>query len=329
MGLTRDALGRDKEATGAPSAMTTADDAPPHAPADLRTIADFLVWRFPHDTDTLLAKLRAGEVVDEIGRPLTLESPYRPGGLIHLYRDPDPEPEVPFACDVLFEDDDLYVIDKPHFLASTPKGRYVTETALVRLRKDTGNPELSPAHRLDRLTAGVLVFTKRRELRGAYQELFAQRQVTKVYQAVAPTNPAVDLPATVRSRIVKEHGIMRAHTMPGELNTETLVTLTDTATLPAGHDAAVQDVGLYTLYPHTGKTHQLRIHMASLGLGIVYDNYYPDFYHVESDDYRHPLQLLSSQLAFTDPLSGVQRDFRSRKTLSVWADALTHTQPRR
>lgn len=145
------------------------------------------------------------------------------------------------------------MIDKPHFLASTPKGRYVTETALVRLRKDTGNPELSPAHRLDRLTAGVLVFTKRRELRGAYQELFAQRQVTKVYQAVAPTNPAVDLPATVRSRIVKEHGIMRAHTMPGEPNTETLVTLTDTATLPAGHDVAVQDVGLYTLYPHTGK----------------------------------------------------------------------------
>ncbi|WP_245566827.1 pseudouridine synthase [Jonesia quinghaiensis] len=319
MGLSRDALGRTE---GVQATSEVPDQAPVYAPDDLATVAEFLAWRFPHDADTLLRKLGAGEVVDEVGRPLHLTSPYCAGGLIYLYRDPDPEPEVPFAIEVVHEDDDLLVIDKPHFLATTPKGRYVTETALVRLRKETSNPHLSPAHRLDRLTAGVLVFTKRPELRSVYQDMFSRREVTKVYQAVAPVRNDLDLPTTIRSRLLKEHGVMRAHTVPGEPNTETLVTLSATRQLPTGHDAGVSEVGLYTLYPHTGKTHQLRIHMAALGVGIVYDNYYPDFYDVERDDYRHPLQLLSWRLGFTDPVTGVDREFVSQRTLEVWEQAL-------
>lgn len=276
---------------------------------------DYLVARFPGDAVRMREKVAAGEVVDEIGRALGPEAPYVGGTLVYLYRDAAPEPRVPFEIDVLHHDDDLLVVDKPHFLASTPRGAYVVESVVVRLRRDLGLPEISPAHRLDRITAGVLVMTTRREVRGAYQQLFASRTIRKTYEAVAPVDPALELPRTVRSRIVKEHGTLVAREVPGEPNAESRVSLAEVAP-GAGPDGG--DLGRYVLEPHTGKTHQLRLHMASLGLPIVNDNFYPRFYDVASDDYSAPLQLLARSISFTDPRSGEPRTFTSRRSLERW-----------
>ncbi|WP_369371045.1 pseudouridine synthase [Promicromonospora sp. Populi] len=313
----------------------------PHEPdvvARFPFALDYLLDRFRDDEVRLREKLALGEVVTGHGAPLTPTTPYEPRGFIYLYRDPPAhEDKIPFEPEVLFRDENLLVVDKPHFLATTPRGRWVRETALVRLRVALDLPELSPAHRLDRGTAGVLVLTVRPEVRGAYQEAFARRAVRKVYEAVAPLAPSGSLvqsegaaqsggavqsgsvvpdgvrvargeSVTVRSRIVKRRGVTRAEEVPGEPNAESLITL-------ATADAA-RGLGLYRLEPHTGKTHQLRLHMASLGLPILHDPFWPELRDTEPDDFDRPLQLLARSLELTDPLSGRPRRFESRRTLS-------------
>lgn len=282
------------------------------------TVLQYLQDRFSYDSENLARKIGAGEVVDELGRSFDENSPYRAGSVIFLYRDPVPEKRVPYEIEIIHEDDDLLVIDKPHFLATTPKGAYIVESALVRLRRQYGLDELSPAHRLDRLTAGVLVFTKRTELRRDYHEMFAHRTVLKSYQAVAGVNADLKLPTVVRSRIHKERGVMQAQTIAGEANTETRIELGATASVDPQDFGGLDQIGLYNLYPHTGKTHQLRLHMAGLGLGILNDNYYPEFHSVDMDDYRNPLQLLAKTLEYQDPITGKTRFFESTRKLSLW-----------
>ena len=291
----------------------------PHDPATVVRFPfalDYLLDRFHDDTARLLEKIALGEVVTGRGEPLAPGTPYEPRGFLYLYRDPPPyEARIPFEPEVLYRDDDLLVVDKPHFLATTPRGRWVRETALVRLRVTLGLPDLSPAHRLDRGTAGVLVLTVRPEVRGAYQQAFARREVRKVYEAVAPLPPSgtLDQAVTRRSRIVKRRGVTRAEEVPGEPNAESLIGLADT-------DEA-RGLGRYRLEPHTGKTHQLRLHMASLGLPIRYDPFWPELRDTDPDDFDRPLQLLARSLELTDPLSGRPRRFESRRTLSEWASA--------
>lgn len=275
------------------------------------SLVSYLEARFPADAPRLREQVAAGEVVDELGRPYTLDSPYPAGGLAYLYRDVAPEARVPFDARILYRDDDLVVVDKPHFLAVTPRGAWVTETVLVRLRRALDLPALSPAHRLDRPTAGVLVLTTRPEVRGAYQELFARRAVEKVYEAVVTLPAGLELPTTVRSRIVKQHGVHQARTVPGEVNAITHVTLQ--RELPGGR-------ALVGLRPETGRTHQLRVHLAGLGAPIVGDDLYPVEREVAPDDYSAPLQLLARSIAFDDPLTGERRQFASRRTLDATGD---------
>ena len=222
------------------------------------------------------------------------------GSHVFLYRDLPEEVPVPFEVPVLQRDADIVVVDKPHFLATMPRGRHVAQTALVRLRRELGLPELSPAHRLDRLTAGVLLFTTRREVRGAYQTLFARGLVRKSYLARAAVDSALALPRVVRSRIVKRRGRLQACCEPGEPNAETLVEL-------ASAD------GLYRLTPRTGRTHQLRLQMASLGIPILGDPLYPNVITVADDDFSTPLRLLAQCIEFVDPLTGLTREFVSRR----------------
>lgn len=188
------------------------------------------------------AKVLAGEVVDADGVVIDAASVLRAGDSVYLYRDLPHEVPVPFDIPVLYRDDDIVVVDKPHFLATMPRGGHVAQTALVRLRKELGLPELSPAHRLDRLTAGVLLFTARREVRGAYQMLFARGEVRKTYLAEAAVDPACPLPRLVRSRIIKRRGHLQAVCEPGEPNAETLV-------------ERLSPDGRYRLTPRTGRTH--------------------------------------------------------------------------
>lgn len=289
----------------------------PHDPASVvrwGTAMAYLLERFPDDAERLREKVAAGEVVTGRGEPVDETTPYEPRGFLFLYRDPPAdEPPAPALAEVevLHRDRDLLVVDKPHLVATMPRGRWVTQTLLVHLRRELDLPELAPAHRLDRPTAGVLVLTVRPQVRGAYQELFAQRRVRKVYEAVAPLpGDGLALPATVRSRIVKHRGTAPALQEPGAPNTESLVDL-------AARDDA-RGLGLYRLEPHTGKTHQLRLHMASLGLPILHDPFWPVLRPDAPDDPERPLQLLARSLAFTDPLSGAPRRFESRRTLREW-----------
>jgi tRNA pseudouridine32 synthase/23S rRNA pseudouridine746 synthase len=246
------------------------------------------------------AKVLAGEVVGADGALVDEATVLPAGSSVYLYRELPDEVPVPFDIPVLYRDSDIVVVDKPHFLATMPRGRHVAQTALVRLRRDLGLLELSPAHRLDRLTAGVLLFTARREVRGAYQTLFARGLVSKTYLARAAVDPALVLPRVVRSRIVKRRGCLQAVCEPGVPNAETLVELTSPD-------------GLYRLTPRTGRTHQLRVHMASLGIPIEGDPLYPNVIDVASDDFSTPLRLLAQRIEFTDPVTGSPHEFVSRR----------------
>lgn len=248
------------------------------------------------------AKVLAGEVVCADGTVVTAATVLPPNTVVYMYRELREEVPVPFDIPVLHRDDDLVVVDKPHFLATMPRGGHVAQTALVRLRRELELPELAPAHRLDRLTAGVLVFTARREIRGAYQTMFSRGEVHKTYLARAALDPRLEFPVTVRSRIVKRRGQLQAVEEPGEPNAETLVEL-------AGK-------GLYRLTPRTGRTHQLRVHMAAMGLPILNDPLYPDVTDVAPDDFSRPLQLLAQRLDFDDPITGTRRGFTSGRELN-------------
>ncbi len=244
----------------------------------------------------------AGGVVDARGMALDATTELPAGAVVYFYRDLPDEVEVPFDIPVLYRDDNILVVDKPHFLATMPRGGHVAQTALVRLRRDLDLPELSPAHRLDRLTAGVLLLTVRREVRGAYQTLFARGEVTKTYLARSSVEPGIGAPQVVSNRIVKRRGVLQATVEPGEPNAETLVE-------PLG-------AGRYRLTPRTGRTHQLRVHMAGLGIPIDNDSLYPTVSSVEPEDFSAPLTLLAQRLEFHDPITGTRRYFTSRRKIA-------------
>jgi tRNA pseudouridine32 synthase/23S rRNA pseudouridine746 synthase len=265
------------------------------------TMREYLVERLPRVPPERVAEMLAdARIVDRDG-PLAPDAPYVPETYLWFHRDLPVEVPVPFGITVVHRDDDVLVVDKPHFLATIPRGRHVAETALVRLRRDLDLPELSPAHRLDRVTAGLVLFVVRRERRGAYQTLFRDRRVHKVYEAVAPHDPALELPRTVRSRIVKERGEMQAKEVDGPPNAETLVELVESR----------GGLARYRLTPRTGRTHQLRLHMAGLGVPILHDDFYPVLREQPLDDFSRPLQLLAAELAFPDPVTGGTRRFTS------------------
>jgi tRNA pseudouridine32 synthase / 23S rRNA pseudouridine746 synthase len=252
--------------------------------------------------DEAAAKVLAGEVVCADGSVVDEVTELPAGAFIYWYRDLPDEAVVPFDVPVLYRDENIVVVDKPHFLATMPRGGHVVQTALVRLRRALGLWELSPAHRLDRLTAGVLVFTARRSVRGAYQTMFASGAVSKTYLARSSAGTLAE-PVELRNRIVKRRGSLQAVVEPGEVNAVTVVA-------PLGS-------GLFQLTPSTGRTHQLRVHMNSLGLPIDGDPLYPTVLDVAAGDFSTPLQLLAQRLAFIDPVTGVEREFVSQRTLQA------------
>lgn len=258
----------------------------------------------------LQAQWHDGDVVDVDGRPVDLGAPVRRPIPVYVYRGLPDEPPVPFDLPILHRDADLVVVDKPHFLATMPRGRHVRETALVRLRRELGNDHLAPAHRLDRLTAGVLMFTAVPAVRSAYQSLFADRAVRKEYRALAPVDEDLRATVRVRDRIEKTAGDLRARVVPGDPNAISDVTL-----------ESVRDdgLGVYRLVPLTGRTHQLRLHMASLGVPIVGDPLYPEVdpelaAAPDRGDFSTPLRLVAAALEFDDPLTGRPRRFTSLRT---------------
>ncbi|MGI5407081.1 RluA family pseudouridine synthase [Streptomyces chartreusis] len=274
------------------------------------TVRDHLVTRLSAGAGAIDGMLDAGLIVDAAGHPVTRDMAYVPGMYVWFHRQPADEERVPFAIDVLYRDDHLVVADKPHFLATTPRGSHVAETALARLRRQLDIPTLGAAHRLDRLTAGLVMFTVRPEERGSYQSLFRDKRVAKEYEAVARYEPALDLPRTVHSRIVKERGVMAAREVEGEPNAVSRVELLE------HHNGLAR----YRLMPSTGQTHQLRVHMSTLGVPILGDPLYPVVTGPVADgDFRRPLQLLARVLEFTDPVTGHEHRFVSSRLLQAWS----------
>jgi tRNA pseudouridine32 synthase/23S rRNA pseudouridine746 synthase len=273
-------------------------------------VREHLVERLAAGDGVIDGMLGDGLIVGADGRPVAPDAAYEPGMFVWFHRElPDEEP-VPFALDVVYRDEHIVVADKPHFLATTPRGGHVAETALARLRRELGLPAIGAAHRLDRLTAGLVLFTVRPEERGAYQTLFRDRLVRKEYEAVAPYDAGLALPRTVTSRIVKERGVLAAREVAGEPNALTEVELTDHR----------DGLGRYRLLPRTGQTHQLRVHMNALGVPILGDPLYPVVTGpVPAGDFRRPLQLLARVLEFTDPLTGRAHRFVSGRALRAWS----------
>ena len=285
-----------------------------------RSIPEELRRRFPDRLAELTGALEAGQVVTARGEPVSDATLRHRGMDVWMYRAPEPEIPVPFEIEVLHADDRLVVVDKPHYLATTPRAGHVTETALVRLRRDLAAQgpaadDLAPAHRLDRLTAGVLVFTADPAHRGAYQELFAARRVTKTYLAVAAAPDGTPEVQERSSRIVKTRGVLQAAEVDGDPDAHTRITLLATRD---GAGPGGTRLGLYRLEPTTGRTHQLRVHMNARGTPILGDDLYPRVLEVTPGDFSTPLQLLAASLAFTDPVSGENREFTTRRTLAAW-----------
>ncbi|QCU78861.1 pseudouridine synthase [Citricoccus sp. SGAir0253] len=339
------------------------------------TVLDYVLHRWGHvDPEGIVDRFRTGEVRAADGTVITETTPLGVHGSVWYYRSVPREDPIPFDLEVLHRDEHLVVADKPHFLPTTPGGRFVQESALVRLRNRLGLDHLVPIHRLDRATAGVVMFSTDPDTRGAYQVLFERRQVWKQYEAVSALGPlpvpapgpreprdpdggrapgaegtdGVDpegtgpedvaalvhrFPLTYRNRMDKVKGVLTARTLdypplhsgraPGTparrgrrtnrptvgANAETRIELIGTG-VSAGTWAGAA-VGHFRLFPRTGRTHQLRVHLAALGLGILNDPFYPELLDVAPDDYDRPLQLLAHTIGFTDPLTGRERRFGS------------------
>jgi len=267
----------------------------------------FLVERFPDVSEAAwVARLARGEIVDATGVPLNADSQVRQGMRIWYYRELEqPETPIPFQERVLFQDQHLLVADKPHFLPTIPTGRFLKETLLVRLKRAHDLPHLVPIHRLDRETAGVVIFSHNPDSRGAYQSMFQKRVVKKTYEALAGVMAGRTFPFTYRSRMQDAAQFFVSEEVAGEPNSETLIELLEQR----------ENVARYRLHPHTGRKHQLRLHLSKLGAPILNDAFYPVALPCKGDDFASPLQLLARSIAFDDPLTGQPRSFDSALAL--------------
>ena len=278
------------------------------------SLLDYLAERLPAvGRGEWAQRMEAGEVVGEDGQPLPPSQPYENGARVYYWRSLPDEPEIPYRESVVYRDEHLVVADKPHFLPVTPGGRYVQQTLLVRLKKALDLPNLSPLHRIDRETAGLVVFSVRPQDRDAYQRLFRERLMAKTYEAIAPACEHLDWPLTRRSHILEQEDAFykMREAMPHEGLGDNSETLIEQIERRGGW-------ARYRLSPVTGKRHQLRVHMNALGLPLLGDQFYPAVRRKpgELEDYAEPLRLLARAMVFDDPVTGERRSFESRLQLS-------------
>ena len=275
-------------------------------PGPWPTVLAFLTEHFASvPQDVWLARMKQGKVVDEFGILVTPERPFQSRLRLYYYRDVPHEPRIPFEEVILYQDPHLIVVDKPHFLPVMPSGGYLQETVLVRLKRRLGIDTLVPIHRIDRDTAGLVMFSVQPASRGAYAALFRERDISKTYEAVAPWRDDLVFPLTRESRIQEAGHFMLQREVPGVPNAVTHMEVLEVC----------GDLARYCLRPVTGQRHQLRVHMAALGLPIVGDGLYPTLTPEGQLDYANPLQLLAKSVAFIDPVSGKARQFESERTL--------------
>ena len=276
----------------------------PHG--DWASVGEFFAFRFPMvSAEIWQGRMARNEVMDELGEALRFDSTFRGGACVYYYRERINETPIPFEEQILFQNDQLLVVDKPHFLPVTPGGRFLHETLLVRLKRKTGLHTLTPIHRLDRETAGVMLLSVDPATRRLWQSLFRFKKVTKVYEALAPVRKELTFPVELASRIERDEKFFRVREVAGEANAFSRIELIESRDAHA----------LYRLYPLTGKMHQLRVHMNSLGIPILNDGFYPEALACKGDDFSAPLKLLARSVSFTDPVTGELRYFESARSL--------------
>lgn len=280
----------------------------PKADKPYPSILAFLSTRFPAIPRELWEeRILDGKVLGEQGTPITLDTGYTPFSRIFYFREVSSEPVIPFAEKILHLDDEILVACKPHFLPVTPGGRYVNECLLNRLRVSTGIEELVPLHRIDRETAGIVLFSVNRKSRGQYGTLFMNGRIEKTYQAHAACRPNQETASwDIENRIERGEPGFRMKTVPGVVNAGSVINLVEVRGAMAR----------FILKPRTGKTHQLRLHMSGIGFGILNDRYYPELQDESLDNFETPLQLVAQAVRFKDPLSGREREFISERTLA-------------
>lgn len=278
-----------------------------HLPqGDWATVLDALCACFTAiPRERWLDRMQRGRVLDARGRAIEPERAYVVGLRVQYFREVLEEPTIPFSESVLHMDADLVIADKPHFLPVMPAGNFVRETLLTRLIARLGKPELVPLHRIDRVTAGLVMLSCNPRTRAQYQELFRQRRIVKHYEALAPALDDCEFPLTRRSRLAPGPEFFRMQELPGAPNSETTIDVIERCS----------DGCRYALQPVTGRKHQLRVHLAALGAPILNDRLYPALQPEAPDDYARPLKLLARALEFRDPLSGELRCFESQLEL--------------
>ena len=275
-------------------------------PGQWACVMDFLVARFPHiSAEDWQQRLAQGLVLGDEGQPLQADTPTIDGGRLYYYRAVESETAIPFRHQVLYRDAHLLVVDKPHFLPVIPSGKYLQHTLLLRLKQSLDVPDLVPIHRIDRDTAGLVLFSLQAASRDAYSALFRERRVEKTYEAIAPFDAALAMPQRRESRVRVGAHFMQQAEVPGPVNA-----ITDIDVLEVCGPWA-----RYRLRPLSGQRHQLRVHMLALGLPILNDGMYPQLTPEGSSDTSKPLQLLAKSLVFEDPLSGRRMAFESQLRL--------------
>ncbi len=282
-------------------------------PGEYATLLDGLCARFPYVPRAAWTdRFARGRVQDADGTPLAGDARYRAGMALRYFREVIDEPPLAATESIVHADAHLVVADKPHFLPVTPAGGYVRETLLHRLIERLDNPDLVPLHRIDRATAGLVLFSAEPRTRGAYQALFRERAIGKVYEAVAPPLRGLSFPHVRASRLEAGEPFFLMRETAGDANSETRIEVV----------ARSETAWRYALQPITGRKHQLRVHMAALGAPIANDPWYPRCSEPAGDDAAKPLQLVARRLAFRDPLTGCERTFESAMTLQ-WPSSST------
>jgi tRNA pseudouridine32 synthase / 23S rRNA pseudouridine746 synthase len=272
------------------------------------SLIDYLSDRFKHIArEEHEARLIRGEYTDSHDIAYGLNTPYVANSVVLYFRDVAVEAVVPFTEEILFQDDEILVADKPPFLTVIPAGQHLQETLLVRLRKRTGLDNLVPMHRIDRETSGLVLFTLNPATRGKYQSMFEAKTIDKTYEAIAGVNPALANPIRYESRIEESASFMQMHEVDGAPNAVTFIECVHTR----------GDLAKYIVKPETGKKHQIRIHFASLGIPILNDQIYPVLKPAGQDDYSRPLQLLAKEIRFIDPITQQLRHFTSPRSLRL------------
>ena len=274
-------------------------------------LLDFFVVNFPHvDADEWSDRFKEGLVMDSTGQSVAASDVYQPNTHLIYFRRLAREPDIPFQEHILYQDEHILVADKPHFLPVTPSGLYLHQTLLNRLKRRTGIQLLSPIHRIDRDTAGLVVFSVQPQERSLYQNLFRDRAVTKTYEAVAPYSEVLSarLPLTYRSRLEESEHFLQMREVGGVPNTDTRIEMI----------AVMKPWAKYRLIPGSGKKHQLRCHLNALGVPIKHDQIYPILtpYQEYDLDFSKPLQLLAKAIQFKDPVTNEDRSFSSEREIN-------------